>query len=405
MNGSFDGGYPMQIQSSGRMRRPVVRLAAIAALALATGACDLDLVNPTVLAREEVDPNLLVNGAVESWMSGWNSAVISEWYASDEAIATSGTSASNRSLDETGDLTVSSGYFSGYAFAEMMDGREETRIAVQRAQTVLDAAADSLQRARATVGLQRAKAYNAWFVTHLARRRGDQPIAPGGETLTKMQQYEHALAQFDDVITLATDAADSMRVNAIAGSARLEWMIGSETGDATRLQSAIAAADEALALEPDLMWAFAWPYAYISDWYVNNWGIAAPGTGFEDIPIPATVAGIPHGDMFVDADALWLIQADAHLQLGELPEARAALASTPLLLTNHVGLAGRDPEGAALTEAEAAAWAATLSAAEVQHAINELWRENFYLRGDRNVSDSGAAIFPIPLPPNALEVE
>ena len=46
------------------------------------------------------------------------------------------------------------------------------------------------------------------------------------------------------------------------------------------------------------------------------------GALLEDIPIPATVAGIPQGDMFVDADALWLIKADAHLQLGELPQAK-----------------------------------------------------------------------------------
>ena len=406
MNEQHDGGYPMQITPSRGSRGSArLRLVAVAAVALATGACDLDLVNPTVLARDEVDPNLLVNGAVESWMSGWNSAVISEWYASDEAIATPGTSSSNRMIDETGDLTVSSGYFSGYAFAEMLDGREETRIAVDRAQTILDAAVDSTARARATVGLQRAKAYNAWFVTHLARRRGDQPIAPGGEVLTELEQYEYALAQFADVIELATSPSDSLRIRAIAGSARLQWMIGSETGDNAMLEAAIASAETALALSPGLMWAFNWPYAYISDWYVNNWGIAAPGPGFEDIPIPATVSGIPHGDMFVDADALWLIIADAHLQLGETPEARAALASTPLLLTNHVGLAGRDPEGAALTQAEADAWVATLTPEQVQDAINELWRENFYLRGDRNMSDTGAAIFPIPLPPNALEVE
>ncbi|HEX2167941.1 MAG TPA: hypothetical protein VHG09_11975 [Longimicrobiales bacterium] len=406
MNGHFDGGYPMQIQTSRRVRRRVhARLAAIAMLALSTGACDLDLVNPTVLARDEVDPNLLVNGAIESWMQGWNSAVISEWYASDEAVSTDGTSASNRMLDETGDLTVNSTYFSGFAFAEMLDGREETRIAAARAQTVLDAAADSAQRARATVGLQRAKAYNAWFVTHLARRRGDQPIQPGGEVLTELEQYEHALSQFEDVIVLATETTDSMRINALGGSARVSWMIGSATGDEARLEAAITAAEEALGLAPNLMWAFEWPYAYISDWYVNNWGIAAPGSTFADIPIPATIVGIPQGDMFVDADALWLIKADAHLQLGETPEARSALASTPLLLTNHVGLAGRDPDGPALSQAEADAWVATLTAEEVQHAIDELWRENFYLRGDRNVDDSGAPIFPIPLPPNALEVE
>lgn len=380
-------------------------IAGVAAFAALLGGCDLDLVNPTILDRGDVDPNLLVNGAIESWMTGWNSGVISEWYASDEAVATDETSVSNRSLDETGDLAVSSGYFSGYAYSEMMDGREETRIAVERAQTLLDAATDSAQTARARLGLQRAKAYNAWFVTGMARRRGDQPIAPGGQAMTQVQQYEHALTQFADVIELAAVDTDSLRVFALAGSARLQWMIGSQNTDTERLRAAIANAEQALALDPAMIWAFAWPYAYITDWYVNNWNIAAPGPGFENIPMPANDPTTAPGDMFVDADALWLIVADAHVQLGELDDAKQALASTPLLRTNHVGVAGRDPEGEPLTDADVDAWVASLDEAGVAHAIDELWRENFYLRGQRNVSNSGAEIFPIPLPPNALEAQ
>src|SRR5690606_37586956 len=274
-----------------------LRLAMVAALALVTGACDLDLVNPTVLARDEVDPSMLVNGAIENWMQAWNSAIISEWYASDEAVATATTNAANRALDETGDLTINSTYFGGSAFAGMLDGREATRIAVSRGETVLSEAVDSAQRARATIGLQRAKAYNAWFVTHLARRRGEQPVAPGGASMTELEQYEHALAQFTDVIELAAVPGDSMRINALAGSARLQWMIGSATTNHARFEAAIAAAEEALALAPELLWAFNWPCAYITDWYVNNWGDAAPGSAFADIPIPATIAGIPQGDM------------------------------------------------------------------------------------------------------------
>lgn len=375
--------------------------AALAALVLA--GCDLDLVNPTVLTADDIDPQMLVNGAIESWMTGWNSGVISEWMASDESILQSSASAAQQTLDETGDLAGVSTYFSGFAFAELLDAREETRIAEQRAETLLGAAVDAGQASRATTALQRAKAYNAWFVSGLARRRGAQPIQPEGETLTTEQQYEHALAQFADVIELAEENTDSMRINALAGTARLEWTLGRDAADTERLNAAIAAAEEALALDPALMWAFAWPFAYITDWYVNNWGDVVPNTGFENIPIPANHPTEAPGDMFVDADALWLIIAESHLRLNELDEAKAALAATPLLLTNHVGVAGRDPNGAALTQTEAEAFVQPLAATEVQTAIDELWRENFYLRGDRNRSRAGNPIFPIPLPPNTLE--
>lgn len=388
-----------------RTRTIARSLGAVALIATVAGACDLDLVNPTILARDEVDPNLLVNGAIERWMTGWNSGVISEWYASDEAIATPETSVGNALLDETGDLSANASYYSGYALSEMLDGRESTRIAVARAEELYDAAVDSAQRARAATALQRAKAYNAWFVTGMARRRGEQPIQPGGERLSEVAQYEHALGHMQDVIELAPAQTDSLRIFALAGSARLQWILGQAGNDEERLRAAIASAEEALALSPDLVWAFAWPYAYITDWYINNWGIALPGPGFEDIPIPANDATTPPGDMFVDADALWLIMADAHLRLGETEEARAALASTPLLANNHVGLAGRDPDGAPLTEAEIEAWTASLDADGIRHAIDELWRENFYLRGHRNLSNTGAPIFPVPMPDEALEIQ
>src|SRR5690606_37555641 len=127
-------------------RRTLARsLGAVALIATVAGACDLDLVNPTILARDEVDPNLLVNGAIERWMTGWNSGVISEWYASDEAIATPETSVGNALLDETGDLSANASYYSGYALSEMLDGRESTRIAVARAEELYDAAVDSAQ--------------------------------------------------------------------------------------------------------------------------------------------------------------------------------------------------------------------------------------------------------------------
>ena len=388
-------------RARGPVRTRAWRITGGALIALVLAGCDLDLVNPTVLSVDDVDPQLLVNGAIESWMTGWNSGVISEWYASDEAIATPSTSSASRALDETGDLTGNSTYFSGFAFAELLDAREETRIAVQRAEAQLAAAADAAQTSRAVTALQRAKAYNAWFVSGLARRRGAQPISPHGETLTQEEQYLHALDQFSDVIEISEALSDSMRINALAGTARLQWTLGREAADAQRLNAAIDAAEEALSRSPNYSWAFAWPFGYITDWYITRFRIAAPAPEYADIPIPANVTTTP-GDMFVDADALWLIIADSHLQLGALDDAKAALASTPLLLTNHVGVAGRDPEGAPMTAAEAEAWVQPLTAAEVQEAIDELWRENFYLRGDRGVSNSGTAIFPIPLPPNAL---
>lgn len=390
--------------AAGRARTLARAVGAVAVVATVGSACNLDLVNPTILARDEVDPHLLVNGAIERWMTGWNSGVIAEWYASDEAVATPETAVGNALLDEAGDLTVSTSYYSGYALSEMLAGRESSRIAVARAEETYEAAVDSAQRARAATALQRAKAYNAWFVTGMARRRGEQPIQPGAEPMSEQAQYAHALGHMQDVIELATTETDSLRVFALAGSARLQWILGSAAGDDQQLRDAIASAEEALTLSPELIWAFEWPFGYITDWYINNWGIALPGPGFENIPIPANDLTTPPGDMFVDADALWLIMADAHLQLGEVENARDALASTPLLANNHVGVAGRDPEGAALTEAEIEVWAASLDAAGIQHAIDELWRENFYLRGHRNVSNTGTPIFPIPMPEEALEV-
>ena len=371
--------------------------------ALAVSGCDLDLQSPAILTYEDVDADLLVNGAVESWMTGWNSAVISEWYASDEAIALEGASDSWRTLDETGDLTLHGTYYQGYALAEFLDGREEARFAVQRAEEALALANDSLQIAEANTALRRAKAYRGWFITGLARRRGDQPIQPEGPVLTQEEQYQRALEHFQDVVELSNESRDSLHLHGLAGTARLQWMLGRDPVDAERLEQAIAAAEQVLSLQPAYMWALEWPFGYIASYHVRFFNSAVVSPAFENIPYPADDFANPAGDMFTDADGLWLIIAESHLLMGEVEEAREALKSVPLLATNNVGLAGRDPNGAPLTQSEIDAYIDSLDPAGLQFVIDELRRENFYLRGRRNVGPEGAPIWPVPLPPEALE--
>src|SRR5690606_8202419 len=170
---------------------------------------------------------------------------------------------------------------------------------------------------------------------------GDQPIQPGGEVLTQRQQYERALADFEDVIATSSGAGDSLRLNALAGIARLQWLLGREPVDAARLQAAIAAAHEVLADAPAYLFGRALTTQPISSFNIQRgWIAIAPH--FADIPQPTVWK-------FSDATALWLIIAESHLLSGDLDQARRALESAPLLPVNHTRLGDRVPDGPPLT--------------------------------------------------------
>ena len=263
--------------------------------------------------------------------------------------------------------------------------REQTRRAIERARELGD---DEV--------LRRALMYRGWYIVEMARRFGDSPIVPNGDVLTKEGQYSIALDYFGDAIELSDPPADSIRLRALAGIARVQWELGREEIDVERLGVAIDAAREVLTHDPDFVFLSVPDFNFLRT--LVDFFTYTPGPGFEDIPFWWNDPSQPQGNKFMDGVGLRLIIAESQLLLGELEMAKATLAAIPLLATNHVRLAGRDPAGPPLTPSEVAAFIDSLDADGVRFAISELWRENFYAQGHRAEGPKGR-IWPVPLPP------
>lgn len=355
------------------------RGAIVLGLPLLAGACDLQ--NPILITETEADPRLLVNGALVSWVNAIGPVVESEVLASDEVHYT-GTAKTLVELDTTGILSLDLGY--QYQYTPMSEARELLRVAIERARGAKD-----------DVALYRALTYRGWFLLEMGRRWGDQPITGDGKKLTQEEIYDLAIDHFAEVDKATGAAADSMRHRALAGIAWAEWTLGRETAERSRLERAIAVAESVVDEKPDFVFVIPGQFNALS-WPVSA-GQYVPNPGFEHIPFWWQVTSQPAGTQYANANGLRLIQADAQLRLQETDAAKATLKATPLLKNNHVGLAGRDPQGPPLTDAEVSAFIDPLDPAGLQFVVDELYRENWYMHGRRNVGPNGP-IFPVELP-------
>jgi hypothetical protein len=361
------------------MRLNLTRVAGALLLPLLIGGCDLQ--NPTVITEDEADPRLLVNGALTAWNGAIVSVIEMEFLVSDEAHY-SGPSTFLANMDAAGDLALDLGY--QYQYTAMSEARELMRVAIERARPLNNETA-----------LYRALTYRGWFLLETARRWGDQPIMGGGKKLSQAEIYALAVEHFAEVEQASGPAADSMRHRALAGIAWAGWTMGREGADRPLLERAIGAAEEVLTQEPEFV--FIIPGQYNGLAYPVRNGNYVPNPDFEDIPFWWLDPSGPQGTQYANATGLRLIQADALLRLQDLEAAKDIIEAEPLLRVNHIGLAGRDPAGDPLTDAEAAAFIDPLDPEGLQFVIDELQRENWYTHGRRNVGPQGP-IFPVALP-------
>lgn len=235
-----------------------------------------------------------------------------------------------------------------------------------------------------------ANIWHGWINVRLAEVWGDQPLGDGIVHPAE-ELFTTALANF---AAANGDAVDSVRHAALAGEARVHWIRGRDPVDATNLNAAITAAETVLAENPSFRFA---PIPKRVT-YLRN---MQPSEAFADIPMWTADPNLPQGIELIDADELRLIIAEAHVLLDRLDDAKAAVKSTDLLPVNHIGLAGRDPEGAPLTPAEIDAYVDPMDAQQLMFVITELRRENIFTYGRRNVGPKeDGTMFPLQYPQN-----
>lgn len=344
----------------------VIRSALMCAVvALGAAACDVE--NPASVMIEDTSPLRLVRGA----------AYMAEVFANDYG---------NQMVSSTGEAgtgTVSDPYSNRFFernFTWLHEARVLAKTAVERA-TALQS--DSV------IGL--AHVWHGWINVRLAEIWGNQPLGDG-QMHPASELYATAMADFE---AAQNDAVDSVRYAARAGIARVNWILGRNPIDQSRLNAAITAAQSVLSDKPSFH------FAPIPG-RVTYLRFMTPAPAFKDIPVWNKTTGVPQGIKLIDADELRLIQAEAHLLLGNLAAAKTVVKSTPLLRVNHIGLAGRDPKGPALTQAQVDAYIDPMTAEQLRTVIEELRRENFYTHGRRNVGPNpDGTMFPLPLPKNA----
>lgn len=354
----------------------------ILGLPLMVIGCDLQ--NPVVITEDETDPRLLINGALVTWADAIAWMVESEALAGDEVDYT-GSATALVELNETGDLSLDLGY--QHQFTVLSESRELLRVAIERARGAED-----------DESLYRALTYRGWLLLEMARRWGDQPVTGTGDHLDQEAIYSLAIDHFSEVEQATVGAADSIRHRALAGIAWAESELGRRWGEAARLERAVEAAEEVVTEDPDFVFTVTAGQASPLAFPVIREDIV-PNPGFEHLLFWWEDDSQPDAVQYANADGLFLIQADAQLRLLELEAARATLEAVPLLRSNRVGLAGRDPEGPLLTDAEAREFIDGLDADELQFVVDELYRENWFLQGRRNMGPHGP-IFPVELPRN-----
>lgn len=366
-------------------------LVSVTATALVPVAgCELE--NATSITEDTSDPLMLIRGARNKF-NDWMGINPQLFVASDEGVTFAGQFGARFAYeDSTGDISTFGA--TSVRFTEMHAARKLAAFAVQRGVELQVPETEYL-----------ARVWYGWILTRMAEMWGTQPI-DGGAPVPAETLLAQALAEFE-IAKAAT--VDSTRHRAVSGIARVNWILGRRPVDRARLTAAIAAAQAVLNEKPTFVWADLPNFNDASFWMGRGY---RPAPFYESIPIwfkstvsdPKLTFGDltkPQGTLIIDADELRLIQAEAHLLLGDVAAAKAAVKTVRLLPINHVRVAGRDPKGPAMTTAQVNTFVDALTAAQLQVVIEDLQRENQYLSGRRNVGPNGAKVFPIILPTNA----
>lgn len=342
-----------------------IRRIAPAVMLCSIAACDLE--NATSVTLPETSPVRLVRGA----------AYMAEVFANDY-----GNNMVNAN-GEGGTGEVQDPYTNRF-FERNFTWLHEARAL---AKTAVDRSVET--RADSVLGL--AHVWHGWINVRLAEIWGDQPLGDG-VTHTAEEIFATALADFE---AARDDQVDSVRYAARAGIARVNWILGRDNNDPAKLNAAITAAESVLSEKPTFHFApIPGRVTYLRSF--------TPAEAFKDIPIWNRTPSMPQGIKLIDADELHLIQAEAHLLLGDLAAAKTAVKAMPLLPVNHVGLGGRDPNGAPLTQAEIDALVDPADEATLRFIIEELRRENIFTHGRRNVGPKeDGTMFPLAPPKNA----
>lgn len=370
-------------------------LIACVAAVLASAGCDLE--NPTRVTPENAEARRLIEGASARWEEAIRTIVAGIFVASDEGTY-HGTNTQLYAVDETGDLSL-------YDFFQ---GRITL---VSEARVLLEMAIERAEEKRERALKRKAHTWRGWTLIRLAEIWGDQPIRPGGPVLTQREILEEARKDFLAAIEGGPDVrpdtmgeagleipVDSAYTQALAGIARINWLVGRSPVDPALLQEAIAAVDEALTLDPDLYFRIP---VRANDLRSGMGGTYRPTPAFANYRHwwQETSTYPLQGTKFVDKDELWLIKAEAQLLLGDLEGAKQSLKRTPLLPRNLSGVVRqRTYTQPLLTPEEIDAYFDPLDEDGVLFAIRELQRENQYTHGRRNVGPDGRPILPVALP-------
>ncbi len=383
-------------RGSQRMDRTPVRIRAkgvlLCAMTLAavTAMSGCEVRNPTAVTVETADPVMLIRGA-RSKFSDAMGIIGAAFVASDEGLAKS----SFQIEDQTGDISQQPAYTTWYS--QVHQARRLAAFAIERSAALGDVESGFL-----------AHVWHGWIQIRLAELWGAQPY-DGGAVVSADEILTRALA---DVEAAVTSTVDSTRHRAYAGIARINWIRGRNPVDRGRLTAAIAAAQTVLSQRPTFMWVetpnfnpldFAFGRSYGPTPFYRDiplWFAGFPQFAGHDATLIFNDKTKPQGVVMIDADELRLIQAEAHLLLGDIAASKAALKTVALLPVNHVRV-GRNPKDPPMTQAQVNAFVDSLSVAALAKAIQDLQRENQYLSARRAVKEDGTPIQPFKLPPNA----
>jgi hypothetical protein len=348
----------------------------VAVLIAVAPACGVE--GPTEVTVDQVDAWLLTNGAIEQLYHAHDGISYTVMIASDEARWVSPSSPAALELERTGELLNVARFAT--AFTAFSHARELTALATGAAS----------QRSPPHA-VARAHLWHGWTLLRSAEVFGDQPIRPGDDVLTASEVVAAAERSFRQAIDSGDIVPLADRHRALAGVARAEWILGREPVSRARLERAREAALAVLSADPGFDLVLPFRPQFLELWKgALDGGMLIPNPPFAHIPGWWQDPSASKGVKLIDADELHLIVAESHLLLDEVPAARTALAATPILSRNHVGIVRRRVAGdPLLTAAEIETFVAALDDAGVRRTIDELRREIWYGHGRRNVGPRG----------------
>lgn len=361
-----------------------------AATLVTSPGCDIK--NPASVTATSSDPTLLIRGA-RSKFSDAMGIIGAAFVASDEGLAKT----SFTFEDQSGDISTQPAYTTWYS--QVHQARILSADAVKRSGELGTTELGNL-----------AHVWHGWTLIRLAELWGPQPFDGRPDTVTVATMFADALADLD---AAKGATADSTRLRAYAGLARVNWIQGRAPVDQTKLRAAIDAAQKVLTEKPTFVW-FEAPNSNPLDFALGR--SYGPNPFYHDIPLwfgsftalagndPTLIYNDPikpKGVVMISADELRLIIAESQLLLNDMAAAKAAVKAAPLLPINHVRVCGKAPAAAALTAQQISDCIDPMTAAQLLVVIQDLRREDQYLSARRPVTDAGAAIMPFKLPKNA----